>query len=260
MGPLKIGVQLKSLRLPFRQAVPVAARLGAAAVEIDARGELRPGELSQTGLRQVRKLLEDHRLSVCAVGFATRHGYADRENLEARIEATKAALRFAFDLRAPVVVNHVGRIPSESTGPEWELLTSVLRELGTAGQMVGARLAAETGSEPPADLARLLDALPEQTVGVNLDPASLIGGGQSPRAAVELLGPRILHVHARDGVRDLAHGGGLETALGRGACDFAELAGALAEHDYRGYFTVERTTSDDPLADVGQAVEFLQGL
>ena len=59
MPPIKIAIQLASLRLPFRRALVVANRLGAAAVEIDARGELRPQELGETGLREVRRLLEE---------------------------------------------------------------------------------------------------------------------------------------------------------------------------------------------------------
>ena len=58
--------------------------------------------------------------------------------------------------------------------------------------------------------------------------------------AVEALGPRILHVHARDGVRDLARGRGLEVPLGRGSADFPGLLGALENFSYRGYFTIAR--------------------
>ena len=72
MHQLKIGIQLKSLRQPFKKALHTAARLGARAVEIDARDELRPQELSQTGLRQLRNMLEDLNLTVSAVGFPTR--------------------------------------------------------------------------------------------------------------------------------------------------------------------------------------------
>ena len=50
---LKIGIQTRSLRQPFKQAIRTAARLGADGVEIDARNELRPGELSGTGSARV---------------------------------------------------------------------------------------------------------------------------------------------------------------------------------------------------------------
>ena len=70
MPPLKIAVDLACLRLPFKQALLAAKRLGVASVEIDARGEINPQELSQSGRRQLRKLLDDLDLRVAAVGFS----------------------------------------------------------------------------------------------------------------------------------------------------------------------------------------------
>ncbi|MEX2025912.1 MAG: sugar phosphate isomerase/epimerase, partial [Pirellulaceae bacterium] len=81
MLQLKIGVQLQSLRLPLRKALFAAQQLGAAAVEVDARKEVRPQEFTGTALRQFRKLLDDLNLRVCAVSFRTRHGYNVAEGL-----------------------------------------------------------------------------------------------------------------------------------------------------------------------------------
>ena len=58
MPAVKIGIQLASLRLPLRKGLAAAARLGASAVEIDARGEIRPQELSGTALRELRAHVE----------------------------------------------------------------------------------------------------------------------------------------------------------------------------------------------------------
>src|SRR5262245_55977793 len=84
MLQIKIGIHLPSLRMPLRQAISIAAKLGADAVEIDARGELKPADLTQTALRQMRKMLEDQRLRVCAVNFRTRRGYGTLQDLDAR--------------------------------------------------------------------------------------------------------------------------------------------------------------------------------
>jgi sugar phosphate isomerase/epimerase len=254
---IKIGIQLASLRLPFRKGLAAAARLGASAVEIDARGELRPQELGQTGLREIRRLLEEHNLRVSAVGFRTRRGYDVSAEIDKRVAATKTAMQFAADLRAPVVVNQVGHVPAESSGREWTQMLEALSDLGRYGQHVGATLAAQTGTESGADLARLLDALPPHAIGVDLDPGNLIVNAFSPLEAIETLGPRILHVHARDGVRDLARGRGLEVPLGRGVADFPALLGALENFGYRGYFTIARDDAEDPLVEIGAAVSYL---
>ncbi|HEY2827120.1 MAG TPA: sugar phosphate isomerase/epimerase, partial [Pirellulales bacterium] len=64
MPQLKIGIHLPSLRVPLGKAIPLAAKIGADAIEIDARHQLKPADLSQTALRQFRKMLNDHRLRV----------------------------------------------------------------------------------------------------------------------------------------------------------------------------------------------------
>ena len=260
MSPLKVGIQLASLRQPFKQALHTAKELGAEAVEIDGRGEIQPGQMSQTGLRQLRKMLEDRNLRVGAVSYRTRRGYNVGDHLDERVAGTKQAMKFAFDLGAAVVVNQVGRVPSKPEGPEWDMLVQVLTELGHFGQHIGAWLAAETGSEDGADLARLINALPSGTIGVTFDPANLIVNGFSARTALEVLAPHVLHVHAKDAVRDVAQGRGLEVPLGRGSVDFPELIAALAEREYRGYFMIERERSQFPVFEIGQAVQYLRSL
>ncbi|MFV1964790.1 MAG: sugar phosphate isomerase/epimerase family protein [Pirellulaceae bacterium] len=260
MPALKIGIQLASLRLPFKKALHTAADLGASAVEIDARGELRPQQMTRSGVRQIRKMMEDRNLTVSAVTFRTRRGYNVTDDLERRVDATKGAMRFAADLDASVVVNRVGRVPDQPTADDWEPLVEALSDLGAYGQRVGAWLAAETGSEAGVDLARLLDALPAGSVGVNLDPGNLIVNGFSAAEAVAAIGSHVLHVHAKDGLRDLAQGRGVETPLGQGAVDFPEILGALEEHNYRGYYTIVRDAAQNPVQEIGQSVQYLRSL
>jgi sugar phosphate isomerase/epimerase len=257
---VKIAVQLASLRMPLRKALVAAARLGASGVEIDARGEIRPQELTQTGLRDLRRILEDLNLRVAAVGFRTRRGYDVASEIERRVAATKAAMKFAAELRAPVVINQVGHVPSEPQGPAWNTLLQSLGDLSAYGQHVGVQLAAQTGTEAGADLARLIAALPEGGIGVDFDPGNLIINGFSPLEAVAPLGSRILHVHARDATRDLARGRGLEVPLGRGTADFPALLGALEDHQYRGFFTIAREDSEHAESEIGQAVQYLRNL
>ena len=261
MLSLKIGVQLASLGMPLNRALPCVAAMGATAVEIDARGEVKPRDLSRTGVRQIRKRLDDFGLKVAAVGFRTRRGYDVTEGLVPRIEATKEALRFAYDLGSSVVVNQIGPIPDRESEPgRWNTLVESMLEIGRFSQRVGAWLAIETGTESGPQMAEFLHALPEGTLMVNLDPGNLIIHGFSPREAVQTLGPSIVHVHAKDGVRDLAQGRGLEVPLGRGSADFPALLGALEVHQYRGYLTVERENCQRPEEEIAFAVQYLKNI
>jgi sugar phosphate isomerase/epimerase len=260
MPALKIAIQLRSLRLPLKRAVQMAAQLGADAVEINGRDELRPGELSQTGRRQFRKMLEDLHLRVAAVGFRTRRGYDVAEDLDRRVAATKDALRLAHELGSSVVVNQVGRVPPTSDAPDWPGMIEALTDLGAYGQKVGAMLTAETGSESGADLARLISALPDGALGVTLNPGHLIANGFAPLDAIAALGRDIVYVHAQDGVRDPSRGQGDEVPLGRGLADFPALLGALEDFGYRGYLCVQRDRAEEPAFEIGQAVTYLRSL
>jgi sugar phosphate isomerase/epimerase len=260
MPPLRLAIALRSLRLPFRQALPVAAQMGAQAVEIDARGEINPQAMTQTALRQVRKLLADQGLQVAAVEFHTRRGYGVTDDQSRRVEATKAAMTLAQSLGAAVVVNQVGRVPDDSAGREFGALVEVLGDLGNFGQRVGALLAAETGSESGADLRRLIDALPAGSLGVTLNPGNLIVNGFSPLDAIDVLARDLLHVHASDGVHDRARGRGTEVSLGRGSSDYPALLGALDQHGYRGYLGIVRESAADPVSEIAQATQYLRSL
>ena len=140
--------------MPLRKAIETASQLGASAVEIDARHDIHPSQLSDTGLRQLRKILDDRNLKVSALRFQTRRGYEYTQNLERRIEATKSAMQLAYRLGAPVVINSVGVVPGDEESQQWASLRSVLNDLGRYGTRVGAFLAAETGAERAHLLSR----------------------------------------------------------------------------------------------------------
>ncbi|MCH8048237.1 MAG: TIM barrel protein [Planctomycetes bacterium] len=260
MPELKIGIVIAALPVPLRRAFQLAGQSGADAVEIEAVGPLRPRELSDSGVRQLRKLIADEGLCVAAVRFPTRRGYNVLEDLDARIDATKAAMQLSARLGARIVTNHVGRVPEDREDPAWGVMLEALSDLAAYGQHVGVQLVARTGSETGTDLARLLDALPSGGVGVDFDPGGLILGGYSPAEAITALGSKILYVHARDSVRDLAAGRGVQVPLGRGSADFPELAGMLEQHQYRGFFTIDPSGGEDPIGEISRAVQFLRSL
>lgn len=246
--------------MPLKRLLPLVKQWNVQAVEVDARGDVNPQELSQTGRRQLRKLFDDFELRVAAVGFRTRRGYDALDDLDRRVEATKAAMTLAYDLGASWVINQVGRVPEEAQGPRWNLLVEALADLGQFGQRTGALIAAETGSESGSDLARLLEALPPGSLGVAFNPGKLIINGFSPHEALTALGPNVSYVYAQDGVRDLAQGRGIEVQLGRGSADVPALLGALEEYDYRGYWTVLREQSANPLEELADAVSYLRSI
>jgi sugar phosphate isomerase/epimerase len=257
---VKIGIQTRSLRQPLRQALSTAARLGADGVEIDARHELRPSDLSRTGLREFHKLLADSNLRVSAVAFPTRRGYDDPDDLERRVLATQDAMRFAADLRSEVIINDIGHVADKPEDPGFRRMIEALTAIAATGERTGVRLAAQTTTASPEDLARVIGALPEHSMGIDLYPSGLVAAGHSPARAIESLGPHVLHIHACDAVRNAATRRTNEVELGRGSADFPELLGLLSEFNYRGWTTIERHESPNPILDIENAVAFLRAL
>ena len=259
MPQIKVGLQLKALGGPFRRALLTAQQMGATAAELDGREHLSVKEMTDTAIRQLRKMLTDANVRACALSFRTRSGYGVLERLQERVEATKAAMTLAYKLGASVVVNQIGQIPEAGEGEQWDTMVDVLTQIGRHAQHCGAFLAAETGAEDPATLKRFIDALPEGMLGVALNPGNLIVNGFSASEAVQQLGPHIMYVRAMDGVRDLAIGRGLEVPLGQGSADFPEIIGRLEEHEYRGYYTVARNQISQA-AELDAGIQYLKNI
>lgn len=258
MAQLNIAARIDSLNLPFKKAAQRAARMGVRAIELNARGQINPRALTDTGLRQIKKLLDDLNLRVATVRFQTRRGYDQQQDLERRVDATKSAMQFAYRLGASCVVNQIGMVPDSEDDPRWASFQSVVHDLGRFGTRVGAFLAAETGTESGQQLATFLGESEDAYVAVALNPGQLIINQHSASEAVVALRDRIQTVSAVDGVLDLAAGRGVSVPLGQGTADFPNLIGLLEDIQYRGPFVVGR--HDSSVAEIQQGVEYLQNL
>lgn len=256
----RLSVPTTVLSRDLRTALRRARDLGFHGVELDARGGLDPAAATQTGLRQIRKWLGDEGIVVSAVAFRTRGGYADSERLEGRIAATKSALAMAHALGAGVVLNHVGDIPPESAGPAWRLLVDVLSDLGRWSHHVGATLCVEAGRAAPADLVRLLAALPEGSITCDLVTGGLVVHGHDPAAAAAELAPHVGSVHATDAVAGPFAGRGRAVMLGTGQVDFAAVFATLEERGYRGWVGLEPVEERAAAGELAAAKAFLEGL
>lgn len=259
MAGLRIAIQTRSLQQPLKQALHAAGSLGCDGVQIDAREELRPGELSDTGARQLRKMLDDRNLRVGSVAFATRRGFAEPQDLERRLTATVDAMRMASRLGARVLVFAVGDVPP-GEGPARGTLVEALASLAGHASRIGVELAAHCPQAPPADVVALLSELPAGLMGVNLSPADTIRAGGSPREAVKALGPRVVHFYANDAARGLGGGAAIDVELGRGSADMPELLGALEEFDYRGWITIAPHSPKRPVEEASDAIAYLRSL
>ena len=107
-------------------------------------------------------------------------------------------------------------------------------------------------------MARLVDALPSGSLGVNFNPGHFIANGFSAQDALVALGKHIVHIHAKDAVRDASQRRALDVPLGSGSVEFPELLARLEEFQYRGYLTVVGEYSSNPQVELAHAVRYLR--
>lgn len=260
MVQIRIAVRLASLGQPFKKALLTAAKMGAGAVEIDARTEMRPAEVTETGVRQFRKMMDDLNLRVSSIRFQTRRGYDVADDLDRRVDATKQALRLAYQLGTTTVVNQIGKVPAEPDSESWHQLRSVVDDINRYGAHIGAFLTPETGTEEGAELAALLDANEESFTPIAFNPGNLIINGFSAGNALRALADRIQLISARDGVQDLAAGRGIEVPLGQGLADFHEILGCLENYQFDGWTVVQRSNSADAITEISDSITYLSNL
>ncbi len=258
MNRLKIGIRVESLGLPLRRALQEAERLGVAGVQVDAVGDLSPGNLSQTGRRELRHLLRAHNLELTALGCPLRRSLDVAEDQQPRIDRVRQVMALSFDLGARVAIIQAGQVPEDLATPRAQLLSEALLALGQHGDRIGAVLALETGLESGETLRTFLDRFDTGGLGVNLDPANLLMHGFDPYQSARALHGKIVHSHAKDARQVNASRAAQEVPLGHGDIDWMQYFGVLEEIEYRGWVVVEREVSDNRLADVTAAVGFLR--
>jgi sugar phosphate isomerase/epimerase len=161
-------------------------------------------------------------------------------------ELAESAL-FAAKLGVGQVSGHMGFIPENPNDPAYASGISSARWLASCYEKAGVGLNFETGQETPVTLLRAIEDIGSPSIGVNFDPANLLMYGKAnPLDALEILGPKVRGVHAKDGdypknPRSL----GPEKPLGEGRVNFPALIQKLREAGYDGPLTIEREISGE---------------
>lgn len=190
-------------------------------------------------------------------------GLVPRETRAARIAQLKKASDFARQCGIAAVQTHCGFIPENPGEPLYKETVDAMREVVAYCRANGQNFRYETGQETPITLVRAIQDVGLDNQGVNFDLANLILYGKAnPVDAIELLGPYVQGIHAKDGLwptnpRDL----GQEVPIGQGKVNFPRLMARLKEMDYRGAVTIEREISGPKQQeDVLAAKRYLEGV
>jgi sugar phosphate isomerase/epimerase len=188
-------------------------------------------------------------------------GLLPRETRDARIAHIKMASDFAKQCGIDAVQTHCGFIPENPNDPAYKETVTAMRDVAGYCKRNGQHFRYETGQETPITLVRAMEDVGLDNQGVNFDLANLILYGKAnPVDAIELLGPYVQGIHAKDGLwpanpREL----GQEVPIGKGKVDFPWIIRRLKELNYRGAVTIEREISGPrQVEDVRAAKVYLE--
>jgi sugar phosphate isomerase/epimerase len=239
-----------------------------------------PGDLALDGAAEAWKAaLKAEDFTVVTVFCAyTGESYADIPTVEQTVgfmppatrterEArTMEVIHFAAEIGVPGIACHVGFVPEDVTDPEYVAVRDLVRRICDHAAEHGLTFALETGQEPADALLRFLDDVDRENAGINFDPANMIlYGTGDPIQALDVLGPRVISVHCKDGAwppKESPDALGTEMPLGQGAVGMDKFLAKLKQVGYKGVLNVEREVEDHSrkLADMRMGVELMNRL
>jgi L-ribulose-5-phosphate 3-epimerase len=162
----------------------------------------------------------------------------------ARIDALKQTSDFAKLLGIPRIQTHCGFLPENPRDPLYDEAVLAIQEVTKHCAANDQEFLMETGQETPTTMSRVLQDVNQPNLGVGLDTANLILYGKAnPVDAVDIVGPHVRSIHAKDGKWPTDPMKlGEEVLIGTGLVDFASVFTKLHKLGYQGAVTIERET------------------
>jgi L-ribulose-5-phosphate 3-epimerase len=179
----------------------------------------------------------------------------------ARVDALRQVSDFAKLVGISQVQTHCGFIPEDPADPLYPGAVEAIRTVAQHCEGNGQHFLMETGQETPTTMSRMIRDVSMPNLGVGLDTANLILYGKAnPVDAVDILGPHVLSIHAKDGRWPTDPSQlGEEVQIGKGLVDFRAVFTKLHRIGYTGAVTIERETSGpQQIEDVRQEKLYLE--
>jgi len=225
-------------------------------------------------VKQIRDLLDKYEVTATAVEVVgppplvwdfmqgpSTIGLVPPKTRAARIDALRQASDFAKQVGIEQVQTHCGFIPENPADPLYPGAVEAVRTVAQHCHGNGQYFLMETGQETPTTMSRMIRDVGMPNLAVGLDTANLILYGKAnPVDAVDILGPHVRSIHAKDGRWPTDPSKlGEEVLIGKGLVNFKEVFAKLHRIGYAGAVTIERETSGpQQIEDVRQEKLYLE--
>lgn len=190
-------------------------------------------------------------------------GLVPEKTRAARMGALKEVSDFARLVGINQVQTHCGFIPEDPADPKYAGTVEAIRAVAQYCQGNGQYFLMETGQETPTTMSRMIRDVAMPNLAVGLDTANLILYGKAnPVDAVDIIGPHVRSVHAKDGKWPTDPSKlGQEVLIGEGLVDFKKVFEKLHRLGYSGAITIERETNGpQQIADVKAEKVYLENI
>jgi len=222
--------------------------------------------------KELRKMADDHGISVICHTFSADFNHEDDAALRAAVEGSKRGIDDAVELGAPVVMIPPGSKPGESRDVVRRRWTRGLKELQPIAREAGVILTVENfpGAASPFVIATdMLEAVREVPgFKITFDNGNA-AGGEDPAESFRLCAQHVVHAHFKDwtivgeneGTRMLDGRWYKPALIGEGIVDHKSCLAAMEAAGYDGYINIEYEANDYKPADaVRRAADYLRGL
>ena len=177
----------------------------------------------------------------CAGLYPPGWGGNDSDDVEVRAKAIAKCVEIAEQLNATHLTTSGAQRSTES-GALDRVIACVREVLARipADSSIKLTLEPHHGNvlEQPEDFQRVLDAIPDERVGVCIDTGHFHSSGVDTLAAIHNFGTRIYAVHLKD------HIGAVSVGIGRGELNLKEIIGTLKDVGYQEDLTLELEVED----------------
>ncbi len=238
---------------PFAAGVEMAAKLGYKYVEpmLHNGRELmsEAGYYHSVSMEEdphfIKDVLDQHGLKASGV-----QAHCPLMRPEVSVMYLQRAIQYAAVLKAPVVNTDESYRPSWIADDEvWPVMRYTLKSVLRVAERYGISIGIEPHnqiSRTTEGLLRIASLVDSPLLRINYDTGNAYLAGEDIYAALERIGPRLVHVHAKDisvehsdAERGKVAGTPVGCGCGDGVVDWARVISIIRKHGFSGVLSVE---------------------